>query len=49
MIKSENGKLKLKSQCSVCRNKKVRFVNEQEAKGLVDSLGLSTPLNSEQS
>ena len=49
MIKNKNGKLQLKSQCSIFGNKKSRFVNKQEAKGLLDSLGLSTHLNSEQS
>ena len=45
MIKSKNDRLQLKSQCSICGNKKCRFVKEQEAKGLSDSLGLNTPLN----
>ena len=45
MIKTENGRLQLKSQCSICGNKKSKFVKEQEAKGLLDSLGLNTPLN----
>ena len=45
MIKTKNGRLQLKSQCSICGNKKSKFVKEQEAKGLLDSLGLNTPLN----
>ena len=45
MIKTVNGRLQLKSQCSICGNKKSRFVKEQEAKGLLDSLGFNTPLN----
>ena len=45
MIKTKNGKLQLKSQCSVCGNKKSRFAREQEAKGLLSSLGIRTPLS----
>ena len=32
LIKTKNGRLQLKSQCSICKNKKSRFVKEQEAK-----------------
>ena len=32
MVKAENGRLQLKSQCSICGNKKSRFLKEQEAK-----------------
>ena len=45
MIKTKNGKLQLKSQCSVCGNIKSRFAREQEAKGLLSSLGIRTPLS----
>ena len=34
----------MKSLCSVCRNKKNRFVKEKEAKGILSSLGIRTPL-----
>ena len=34
MVKTKNGRLMLMSQCSVCRNKKSRFVKEQQAVGL---------------
>ena len=45
MIKTKNGRLQLKSQCSICGNKKSRFVKDQEAKGLLSSLGIRTPLS----
>ena len=32
MIKTKNGRLQLKYQCSICGNKKSRFVKEREAK-----------------
>ena len=44
LIKTKNGRLMLKSTCSVCGNKKSRFVKKQEAKGVLSSLGINTPL-----
>ena len=35
----------LLSKCVVCINKKSRFMKEQEAKGILSSLGPQTPLN----
>ena len=35
----------MRSQCSICGNKKSRFVKEQEAKGILSSLGIRTPLS----
>ena len=34
----------MQSKCSVCENKKSRFVKEQKAKGLLSRLGIKTPL-----
>ena len=45
MIKTKNDRLQLKSQCSNCGNKKSRFVKKQEAKGILSSLGIKTPLS----
>ena len=45
MVKTKNGRLQLKSQCSISGNKKNRFVNEQEAKGILSSLGIRSPLS----
>ena len=45
MIKTKNDRLQLKSQCSICGNKKSRFVKKQEAKGILSSLGIKTPLS----
>ena len=33
------------SKCAVCGSKKSRFIKNQEAKGLLSSLGLRTPLS----
>ena len=33
------------SKCAICGSKKLRFIKNQEAKELLSSLGLKTPLN----
>ena len=45
MIKTKNGRLVLSSKCAVYGSKKSRFVKEQEAEGLLSSLGIKTPLS----
>ena len=45
MVKTKNGRLMLFSQCSICGNKKSRFMKEQEAKRMLSSLGIRTPLS----
>ena len=34
MLKTENGRLMLSSECALCGSKKSRFMKEQEAEGL---------------
>ena len=38
--KTKNGRTMLSSKCAMCDSKKSRFVKEQEAKGLLSSLGI---------
>ena len=45
MFRTKNNRLLMQSKCSVCKNKKLRFVKEQEAKGLLSELGIKTPLS----
>ena len=45
MVRTKNNRLVLQSKCSACGIKKSRFVKEQEAKGLLCSLGIKTPLS----
>ena len=45
VIEIKNGKTMLLSKCDVCNSKKPRFIKEKEAKELLSSLGLKTPLN----
>ena len=43
--KKTNGKAMILSTCAICGSKKSKFIKEQEAKGLLNNLGLRTPLN----
>ena len=45
MFRTKNNRLLMQSKCSVCKNKKSRFIKEQEAKGLLSQLGIKTPLS----
>ena len=45
MIKTQNCRLQMRSHCSICGNKKSRFVKEQEEKGILSSLDIITPLS----
>ena len=42
---TSNGKAMILSKCSICGNKKSRFIKNQEAKGLLSNLGLRTPFS----
>ena len=39
------GKLLILTKSGKCDNKKTRFIKEQEASGLLSSLGIKTPLS----
>ena len=43
--KTTNGKAIILSTCAICGSKKLKFIKEQEAKGLLSNLGPRTPLN----
>ena len=45
IFKSKNNRLIMQSKCSVCKNKKLRFVKEQDAKGLLSNLGTKMPFS----
>ena len=45
MVRTKTGRLQLKSQCSICGNNKSRFAKKLEAKGILSSLGIRTPLS----
>ena len=45
MFRTKNNRLLMQSKCSVCKNKKSRFIKEQDAKSLLSNLGMNTPLS----
>ena len=45
IFKTKIGRLIMQSKCADCEIKKSRFVKDQEAKGLLSSLGLETRLS----
>ena len=44
-FRAKNNRIIMQSKCPVCRNKKSRFVKEQEEKGLLSNLVIKTPLS----
>ena len=44
-VRSKNGRIMLLSKWKVCDSKNSKFIKEQEASELSNSLGIKTPLN----
>ena len=42
---TSNGKIMILSKCTIYNSKKSKFINQQEAKGLLSTLGIKTPLS----
>ena len=45
VVLTKNGRIMLLSNCKVYNGEKSKFIKEQEASGLLSSLGINTPLN----
>ena len=45
VVRTNNGRIILLSKCAVCDGKKSKFIKEQEACGLLSSLGKNTTLS----
>ena len=45
MLKIKNGRTMLSSKYTPCRSKKSKFMKEIEARGVLSSLGIKTPLS----
>ena len=45
IVRTKHNRLVMQSKCSICGIKKLRFIKEQEAKGLLSNLGIKTPLS----
>ena len=43
--KTSNNRTMVLSKCAICGSKKSRFIKNQEAKGLLSYLGITTPLS----
>ena len=43
IFKTKNNRLIMQSKCTVCKNKKSRFVKEQDVKDLLSNLVINTP------
>ena len=43
--KTSNDRTKLLSKCAICGSKKSIFIKNQEGKGLLNNLGIRTPLS----
>ena len=41
---TSNDKLMILSKCAICYSKISKFINKQQAKGLLSNLGIKTPL-----
>ena len=41
---TNNERIMLLSKCTVCDSKRSKFIKQQEASGLLSSLGIKTPL-----
>ena len=44
VLETTNGKTMILSKCTICGSKKLKFIKEQQAKGLLSNLSLRTPL-----
>ena len=45
IVKSNNVRSMIQSNCTICGSKKSRFIKEQQSKGLLSNLGIKTPLS----
>ena len=45
IVRTKNHRLMMLSKCAICNNKKSKFIQEQEARGLLSNLGIGTPLS----
>ena len=45
IAREKNGRIMILSKRAVCDSKKSKFIKQQEASGLLSSLGIKTPLS----
>ena len=44
VARTKNRRIMLLSKCAVCDSKKLKFIKQQQASGLLSSFGIKTPL-----
>ena len=45
IVRNRQNTLMIQSNCANCGNKKIRFIKEQQAMGILSNLGIKTPLS----
>ena len=45
VVRTKNRRIRLLSKCAVCDSKKLKFIQKQEAKRLLSSLGIKESLS----
>ena len=45
MVRNKQNRLMIQSNCTNCGSKKSRFIQEQQAMGILSNLGIKTPLS----
>ena len=45
VLGTSNGRVMILSKCAICGSEKSRFIKHQEAKGLLNKLGIKAPLS----
>ena len=45
VVRTKNGRIMLLSKCEMCNGKKSKFIKEHEARELLSSLRIRTPLS----
>ena len=45
VLNTSNGRKTMLSKCEICGSKKLRFIKDQEAKGLLSNLAVKTSLS----
>ena len=43
IVRNKQNRLMIQSNCANCGNKKIRFIKEQQAMGILSNLGIKTP------
>ena len=45
IVRNKQNRLMIQSNCANCGSKKSRFIKEQQAMGILNNLGIKTPLS----